>query len=462
MLKLFTVLCLFYSSFTFAKDYHVKLQVKNLPTKEKPVLLRIYNGNMFIIDSIPTVENGTITFKIPANTPSGMLRSVLGIGADSYTGRPNPVAINFVFNKEDIVLNVDFNAPEKSIEIIESQENQIYFDFLKADELFRQKLGLLEQVVISYPDKDEFYEKALDFYEEVQHNRNKHIDKTYKSNPASVAGRIIRNQKIPFATGNLSAEERDSIFKQDFLAEVDFNDTTLLFTSVYTDKIYQYLMMFMKREAQPRENEANAIKALDHIVPLLDVNPSIQQHILQFLIEAFESMKMEEVLAHISTNYSQQCGGDTDIVKRRLEGYRRMAVGQKVQDFTVNTPDGTPVNLYSQMNPYTLIIFWHTTCGHCKAIIDQLPALAEKGLFNEHQVKIIGVSIDDNKEDWEKFSATYKLDWSNTHIEDGYENPIAEGYNLFATPSIFLIDSEQKIVAKPLTIVELEKTISEL
>ena len=38
----------------------------------------------------------------------------------------------------------------------------------------------------------------------------------------------------------------------------------------------------MKREAGLRENEANCIHALDRLIPRLEINPAIQQHLLQF------------------------------------------------------------------------------------------------------------------------------------------------------------------------------------
>ena len=139
-----------------------------------------------------------------------------------------------------------------------------------------------------------------------------------------------------------------------------------------------------------------------------------------------------------------------------------MAVGQKVPDFTILDINNNPVNLYSRMEPYQLILFWHTGCGHCQALLEKLPELIQKGLFQKHQVKIIGISIDENREEWLKYSATHPLDWVNTHIEGSFENPLAEEYNLFATPTMFLIDENDHIIAKPTTITELENDLSSL
>lgn len=461
MSKILILLFLLGSLTSLAKEYQVKLHIKNLPQNAQPILLGMYNGNMFVIDSLPHRQQNVLTFRIPANTNPGMLKGIWGM-THSSMAPARPVATDFLFNRENIELNLDYNDPQNSIEVIQSDENRIYFDFLKTDALFFKKLAVLEQVVVSYPGQDEFYQNALDHYRKTQSDRDKFIDKTYKSQAKTLAGKIIKNQKLPITNDKLTPEIRDSIFSVQFLSQVDFNDTTLLYTNVYTDKIFRYIQMARKPTATPRENEANCIRALDYIVPLLDVNPTIQQHLLQFLIAGFESMNMEEALAHISSNYLQQCGSSSDVIKRRLEGYRKMAVGQKVPDFTLTDIQDNPVNLYNNINLYTLIIFWHTSCGHCQILLDELPLLSQKGLFSQKEVKIIGISIDENKNAWQEYSAKHSFEWTNAWTPGNFESPVAADYNLFATPTMFLIDADYKIIAKPMTLAELEKNIMEL
>ena len=53
-------------------------------------------------------------------------------------------------------------------------------------------------------------------------------------------------------------------------------------------------------------------------------------------------------------------------------------------------------------------------------------------------------------------------EWVNIHAAGSFDSEIANDYNLFATPSMFLIDENHKIIAKPTTIGELEKNIGEL
>lgn len=462
MNKLSLLFLLLFPLLSFGKEHQVKIRVSALPANSKPALLSIYNGNTYLIDSLPQIKDSTIIFRVPENTPAGMLRAVLGLSTYARYSNGQPTMFNFLFHNEDVELTLNFEKPDQTVQVIRSKENRIYFDFLRADMTFLRKLGMLEQVILNYPDKDDFYKMASDYYKKYQIQREKFIDKTYNQNKNSLAGKIIKTKKLPFTEGNMTPTTRDSIFRTNFLSMFEFNDTTLLYTDVYTDKVMQFIEMFVDRKASPRENENNIIRALDVLVPHLDINPGIQQHLLQFLITGFEMSKLENVLAHISSNYLQQCGGSKAVIERRLAGYQKMAIGKTVPDFTVMDIKNNPVNLYNLLSPYRLIIFWHTDCSHCQILMEELPELAKQEFFKKHQVEIIGISIDENRENWEKYSADHPLDWINTHIDGGFDNPISAAYNLFATPSMFLIDAGNTIIAKPTTIEELKKNISEL
>lgn len=462
MNKLFLSLIFLFPLLVCGKEYQVKIHVTGLPADSKPALLSIYNGDTYLIDSLPQIQDSTIIYRVPEHTPTGMLRAILGLSTYARYSNGQPTAINFLFNGEDVELALNFEKPDQTIQVIRSKENRIYFDFLQSDFIFLRKLGMLEQIILNYPDKDNFYKVALEHYKKYQIQREKFIDKIYSQNKELLAGKIIQTKKLPFTEGDMAPSTRDSIFRAGFLNSFEFNDTTLLYTDIYTDKVLKFIEMHVNRKASPRENEDNIIKALDVLVPYLDVNPNIQQHLLQFLITGFEISKLENVLAHISSHYLQQCGGSKAVIERRLAGYQKMAIGKTVPDFTVTDIQNNPVNLYNLLSPYRLIIFWHTGCSHCQVLMEELSELAKQDYLKKQDVKIIGISIDDSREAWEKFSADHPLDWVNTHIDGGFDNEISAAYNLFATPSMFLIDANNTIIAKPTTIGELKKNISEL
>ncbi len=457
-------LLLFFPLWCMGKDYQIKLHIKNLPANSKPNLLKIFNGNMYVLDSMPVREQETLTFTVPANNEAGMLRTILGIPSYAqFMGTQQQTVFDFIFNNENVEIALDFNNPEQSAEVIQSQENKLYFDFLKKDINYFQKLGILEQVVSQYPDKDEFYHQALNYYTRYQQEREAVIDSTYKAAPQMLATRIINTRRMPYSPGGITNEQRDSIFKSDFLKKIEFIDTSLLYTNIYTDKIFQYINLFFDRQLGPRENEAKIIQVLDKIMPQISVNEEIKNQLLQFMISGFESMKMEEVLAHISANYLQQCSNTSmELIKRRLEGYKKMAIGQKVPDVLATDANNNPVSLYADVTPYTLLIFWHTECGHCQALMNELPGMVQKDIFQQHNVKIITISIDENRKNWEDYSQQHQLNWTNAYVEGSFSSDAANDFNLFATPTMFLLDNEHTIIAKPITLQELQQSIENL
>lgn len=445
-----------------AEDYKIYIHVKNLPEKSQPVLMKIFNGDLYLVDSLPILEEGTLTFNVPEATHAGMLRAILGKSTYArFTDGP-ATSIDFLFNKENIELALDFDNPAFTLEVIQSEENRILREFSRRDYQFFKKLGTLEQVLLEYPEKDEFYKMALKYYDRFQHQREEMLDSIYQTHRERLAGKIIRTQRMPFASGDTPPQIKDSLLKAHFLDKIEFTDTSLLYTSVYTDKLFQYINFFINRNKSPRENEASIIQALELIRPKIEADPHIRNHLLRFLINGFESMKMEEVLAYLSNSYLQQCDGSMDLLKQRLEGYEKMAIGKKVPDLLAVDLSGTPVSLYASIHPYTLLIFWHTQCSICQKLMIQLPFLIQEDFFKKYNVSILSVSIDDKKEDWVKFSEEHRLEWTNTFVEGGFESQVASDFHLFATPTLFLLDSENTILAKPITIEELRKAIEQL
>jgi len=86
-------------------------------------------------------------------------------------------------------------------------------------------------------------------------------------------------------------------------------------------------------------------------------------------------------------------------------------------------------------------------------------------LYNEYKTKgfdIIGVSLDNEKENWLKAITDDRLTW--THVSDlkGWQNSVAQLYNVTAVPVTILLDGNGRIIAKNLRGEELRKKVSEI
>lgn len=149
-------------------------------------------------------------------------------------------------------------------------------------------------------------------------------------------------------------------------------------------------------------------------------------------------------------------------LKLFVDKLNSLAVGVKAPDFTQQTPEGKEIKLsdFIQGKKVVLIDFWASWCGPCRKENPNVVAL-----YNEYKTKgfdIIGVSLDNEKENWLKAITDDRLTW--THVSDlkGWQNSVAQLYNVTAVPVTILLDGNGRIIAKNLRGEELRKKVSEI
>ena len=64
---------------------------------------------------------------------------------------------------------------------------------------------------------------------------------------------------------------------------------------------------------------------------------------------------------------------------------------------------------------------------------------------------MLAVSIDTLKTDWLNFIESNQLNWLNVCDLKGWTGKTVSDYFLYATPTMFLVDDQQKIISAPLT-----------
>lgn len=146
--------------------------------------------------------------------------------------------------------------------------------------------------------------------------------------------------------------------------------------------------------------------------------------------------------------------------KESLAKQQKVAIGQKAPDFTANTPDGKPESLLKNLGKVTIVDFWASWCGPCRQENPHVVALYNK--YKAQGLKIIGVSLDKEKEKWVKAIADDKLEWLQVSNLKFWEDPIAKEYAVEAIPATFILDENGTIVAKDLRGAELDAKIAEL
>lgn len=123
------------------------------------------------------------------------------------------------------------------------------------------------------------------------------------------------------------------------------------------------------------------------------------------------------------------------------------AVGAQYLDFTMPMPmmgDLSISNLVGKTD-YLLLDFWASWCPPCRAL---MPTLKEKYAEMDGRLEIIGISLDDNKEEWINMIERLDLPWAHMSDLQGRDNAASVAYGVFCIPTLVLIDANGTIIAR--------------
>jgi peroxiredoxin len=272
---------------------------------------------------------------------------------------------------------------------------------------------------------------------------------------------VARVYQTPFIPAGLGKEGRMTFLKQHYFDKVDFSDTALLRSMVYVNKTIAYLSIYSNNRMPQKQLEAEFIKAVTIILGAASVNPVIYKFLLDYLVGGFDKYHFDEVITYIADNFQDpsSCEDQTrkSALQKKLDTFKKIAIGKIAPDLTVPDLQGKPVTLAGISSEYTLVVFYATTCSHCMNMMPRLRELYENQ--NPKRFEVMLVSIDTSMTEWSNFIKEQKLSWINVSDLKGFNGKPADDYNIYATPTMFLLDREKKILAKPISMMELEQAL---
>ncbi|HUN02784.1 MAG TPA: TlpA disulfide reductase family protein [Niabella sp.] len=135
--------------------------------------------------------------------------------------------------------------------------------------------------------------------------------------------------------------------------------------------------------------------------------------------------------------------------------------GNPAPEIALPAPDGQIITLSSLKGKLVLIDFWASWCPPCVKEQPELKALYEKQSKNVKAGKfeILGVSIDKNKENWEKAIKRFKIPWPQVSDLKFWKSPVTSDYGIEDLPFNVIVDEQGIIVAINLHGKELEDFI---
>lgn len=472
-----SIFLLFSISFCYGQNnFLLKVKVNDMPYN-KIYLASIYGHHQLIVDSATINQEGYFQFrfeKLPHPLPPlqlerglrgevGMYRVILGQTPKAAFQNEAPQSVLIIFKNENTELSTYFNYPSDSMQVMVGAENKMYYEYLKKKKQYNQKLGLLEQVIRFYPEKDVFYSQTRKQYNVVQNELTKYAVDLIQKYPNAYFTKIVRAEQYPFLDASLTDEMRFKELKNKFFKPSDFQDTMLLYSNVLSDKILAYINLYRSSQYGEQQQTDEFIQAANNLLTIAKTgNPKVYKYTLDYVIEGFNQIKQDAVLAYISDNFIPNfCGIEDEKLKQILQktaNYKRTAIGAIAPEiiFSPPSPIGEGLGVRSKLSDissdYTLIIFWASWCSHCTGEVPKIKKVIEE-YQKKHQDKSVAavfVSIDKEEKPWKDFIEKNELNgFINLCEFKGWNGEIGKIYNVYATPTMFLLDKHKKIIAKP-------------
>lgn len=193
-------------------------------------------------------------------------------------------------------------------------------------------------------------------------------------------------------------------------------------------------------------SQTNISNSLDDLLKSVNLETPRGQTVLSELIDIFDVYAMEDLKAkYLSEAKNLKCSIN-DRLASTIKSNANTEIGAKFPDYKFQSALNTKANsIYGVNADKKVIIFWSSTCSHCEKEIPDI--LTKYNELKSKKVEVIGISLDSDKSSYIQKAST--LPWINDSELRGWNSSYTETYNIHATPTYFIIDANNKIIAKP-------------
>ena len=472
MKRIFSLLFLLgAASYLFAQSNEFELKVTFKPFKRQFIYLGYHYGKQKpIFDSVMLDDNSVGIFKRAKKLEKGVY----------LIGYPNKSGYFEVLIDKEQKFSVFADTANliPSMKFEGSPDNTLFLQYqnyasIKGKEIENAKKQLT--VSKTKADSTKWTDAVMKADKEIQQYRQDLITK----NPDGTISALLKAMKNPVVPpaaqhpgGKYDSTFAYRYFKDHYWDDTWFFDERLVRTSFFEEKLDEYFATLV----YPHPD--SVIKELDWMLAYATANDEMQRFLLVKFINRYitpQYMWEDKVYVHLFEKYFSQKEYpwlNEKGKKTIFDRYYSMAAnlfGSKAAD--IELPDSTDKtkSLYSVSNPYTVVVFWDPTCGHCKETLPRIDSIF-RAKWDAEQVKIYAVAkeTDGTKKDWLSFIGDHKLKgWEHVYNskeanETRVKNNIPSYYQLYdvqVVPTLYLLDKNKSILAKKIPFEQIDKVL---
>lgn len=442
----------------FSQHYKIDVQINGLSNER--LLLGYHMGeNKYVKDTIMLDVQGKGTFQSDTLLDGGIYLVITPAMQYFEILIDNDQQFSLKTDTTDLLNNLSFEGSELNSEFLEYQK------FMQE---INKEMTALQTQLQQNPDNQEVKSQIETVNDKVKNYWNAIIAKKPDSFLSAIVKSIMPIE-VPEFNIPESAPNKDSLKwvksyqynKNHYFDNMNLSDPRMLRTPILKGKLDTY---FKRMIVQLPDS---LIKETTRVIELSRGNERTFQYVTGTLFNMFlqsNIMGMDAVYISIAEKYylsGLATWASEDFLKELRENVlksKHNLIGMQAKDLVMENERGEIVTLSALPAEYTILIFWEPNCGHCKKTIPKLYEVYEK--YRDYNVDVMAIYTQYEKQEWIEYLNEHPMDWHNVW-DFNYQSNFRNNYNIYSTPTIYMLDADKKILAKRIDVETVEKILKD-
>ncbi len=446
-------------SASFSQGYKIKVKIKNL--KDSTLLLGHHFGTKKFLDDTAKLDSkGEGTFEGKKPLPGGMYIIIL----------PKKTFFDVLIDEDqDFAVENDTSDYLTKMRVSGSDVNRQFYDFQNYMNNLTKKAREIQPKLkgTKNADSSEIFKEQM---KNLENEANDYKKKFLSEHPNSLFTKILTASTdiiIPEPPRDANGKITDSTFqyryyRSHYWDNIDMTDARLLRTPFIEEKLNTYIEKMIPPVAD------TIIPETDLLITKALVNKEFYQYMLGTLFNYYNQSKvmgLDAVFVHLADKYYLAGKADwsdkkfLDELADRVKKVRPNLIGNLAPDLQLYTDHYEVISLRNITAKFIIVAFWEPGCGHCQKEIPALYQMYQR--VKSNGVEVFSVCTQNDTATWKKFIKEHNLDWINAFDPYVVSN-LHVLYDIYSTPTLYLLDSKKKIIAKRLSIEQLEEIINRM
>jgi thiol-disulfide isomerase/thioredoxin len=444
-----------------ANPVTLEFDVKGMPNGYCKLIGMLGNNN-FLVDSFPAL-NGKASYKKAEPLNPGLY----------YFTLPDMKGFFQLLLDSDqqLVMKTDTLDLIRRMQVSGSEDNQLFYDNQQYELSFRTRLDSIESELkkssINSPKNNELDKLK----QRLIADRKSYLQSLSRDHPESffthfkLAGQNPELQYPKKPDGTLDTTQQVILYREAYWNNTNIADEKLLRTPVVANKLKTYITQLVPQNAD------SVIKYSTELIERSRSCPECFKFIVNWIAIQYQKhtfMGDEKILVYLADNYfTDEIAKDwfkdnpAELTRIRLKvnDLRASLIGKVGQDLRCRNLAGQYENLYDLKSPIKIVFLYNPDCSHCQEQTPQLKSLVERW---PGKIEVYALDLEKDETEWRTFVSQYHTESFHNVIDPKMESLHYKKYHVENTPGMYVLDSNNTIIAKDLHPNQLDEVIEQV